>query len=491
MLCSSLSRAEDPSPERSLDGFLPSARSALLGHKAAAQSLLVLGPGDLDANVASMLRNDGWRLHRADGVEDARALCQRHDVLVGLLMLPRQLCDKAVQSLRETVVALQDLEWLAVLAHEHLTRLDVRRLVLGRFRGYQLFPVDPLRLSCALEQAWSLAALAGSHRREQESAALGKFGLVGTSPPMRQLYGKIERVAAADLPVLILGETGTGKELVARALHGESGRAAQPFLALNCAAIPASLVQSELFGVTKGAYTGASSSNIGLIESAAGGTLLLDEIGEMPLESQATLLRFLEDKRVTRVGGRQSAEIDVTVIASTNRDLHKEAREGRFRRDLLYRLEVLSIKTPPLRERTADIPLLAEHLLQSSAASLPRGLYGFTDDALDWLQAQPWHGNVRELRSYVIQAALHCGGAEITAQDLEAVRPQAAAPTRQLQSIEGRSLNAVLDDTEKATLEKLLIRNRGNVTRTARALKVSRMTLYRLMAKHDIDRSAS
>jgi DNA-binding NtrC family response regulator len=225
------------------------------------------------------------------------------------------------------------------------------------------------------------------------------------------------------------------------------------------------------------------SANTGLIESAEGGTLLLDEIGEMPLESQASLLRFLDDKTVTRVGGRTSVRVDVTVLASTNRDLHEAVREGRFRQDLLYRLDVLCIRTPPLRERTSDIAALAQHFLQASADALPRLLQGFTDDALEWLQAHAWPGNVRELRSCVIQAALRCRGDHITVADLgEAPRsgPPPIAPEE--------SLRDVVNGTQKATLEELLARNRGNVSKTARDLKISRMTLYRLMAKHDIPR---
>jgi DNA-binding NtrC family response regulator len=332
----------------------------------------------------------------------------------------------------------------------------------------------------ALDHAWGVAALAQAERRVSSHGENGRFGLIGTSPPMRKLYAEIERAAATDLSVLITGETGTGKELVARALHAQSGRAAGPFVAVNCAAIPVELVQSELFGVVKGAYTGAATSNSGLIRTAAGGTLLLDEIGEMPLAAQASLLRFLDDRVVTSVGGRRSEAVDVTVLAATNRDLQDEVREGRFRQDLLYRLDLLSIRTPPLRDRPSDIEALAEYFLRAEAHVLPRRLRGLGHDALDWLRAQHWPGNVRELRSCLIQACLQCNGDAITAADLSRVRPASA--------VSAQSLDQAVQRVQRDTLRQLLARNRGNVSKTARDLGVSRMTLYRLMARHDIPR---
>lgn len=442
--------------------------------------LLVVGTGELTDPVVGALRESGWQLLTADSAAEARRLCNKHDVLAGVAMLPVPLTDESFQRIRHTVIGLRDLEWVAVLSREDLQRADVRRFVVGRLRDYQVYPVDPMRLTVALGHAWGLAALTRIDRQTQSTRGGGRFGLIGTSLPMRRLYTEIERVAETGLPVLIMGETGTGKELVARAIHEQSIRAANAFVPVNCAAIPASLMQSELFGFTKGAFTGASSANKGLIQSAQRGTLLLDEIGEMPLDSQATLLRFLEDKTVTPVGGRESVSVDVTVIASTNRNLHNEVRDGRFRQDLLYRLDVLSIQMPPLRDRGSDIDALAEYFLEAAAASLPRRLRGFSDDALDWLRAQAWPGNVRELRSCVLQAGLRCAGDEITDEDLGQAQPVAEVPED--------SLDTVVERTKKGTLEHLLARNRGNVSKTARELQISRMTLYRLMARHNIAR---
>jgi DNA-binding NtrC family response regulator len=325
-----------------------------------------------------------------------------------------------------------------------------------------------------------VAALSQADRPVSSHGEAGWFGLIGASPPMRRLYAEIERAAETDLSVLITGETGTGKELVARALHAQSGRAAGPFVAVNCAAIPAELVQSELFGVVQGAFTGAVASNCGLIRTAQGGILLLDEIGEMPLAAQASLLRFLDDRIVTSLGGRQSEAVDVTVLAATNRDLQDEVRKGHFRQDLLYRLDLLSISTPPLRDRPSDIEVLSEHFLRAEAHVLPRRLRGLSHDALDWLRAQRWPGNVRELRSCLIQAGLQCNGGQITAADLSRVRPASEAS--------GQLLDQAIKRVERDTLRELLARNCGNVSKTARDLGVSRMTLYRMMAKHAIAR---
>lgn len=444
--------------------------------------VLVLATEEPGADILSALTEKGWIPLVADSLEAATELWERFDVLAGLALCSRPLTDETFQLISRGVECLQSLQWLAVLTRQDLMRSEIRRLIVDRLRDYQLYPVDTERLTIALGHAWGIAALADADRHVHYYDGGARFGLVGSSPAMCRLYEQIERLAAADLPVLVTGETGTGKELVARALHAQSFRAAAPFVALNCAAIPGPLVQSELFGAAKGAFTDAKADNAGLIRQAEGGTLLLDEIGEMPLQSQASLLRFLEDRMVTPVGGRTEVAVDVAIIASTNRNLYHEVQQGRFRRDLLYRLDVLSLETPPLRERVTDIEALAEHFLRTAAHEqvLRRRLDGFSSDALQWLRAQTWPGNVRELRSRVIQAALHCTGRRITAADFERLRPVPSQPKE--------SLNEIVQNTEKTTLERLLTDNRGNVSKTARDLQVSRMTLYRLMAKHGIAR---
>jgi DNA-binding NtrC family response regulator len=452
-------------------------------HPASKRHVLVFGRGKLDASAAAALCDNGWVLLCAETLEEATELCDKFDVLTGLALCPHPLTDEELCRISGGVNRLRRLQWLALLTREDLARADVRWLIIGALRDYQLYPVDVTRLTIALGHAWGIAALAEAERRANCHDRNGRFGLVGTSPPMMRLYDQIERVAEADLPVLVTGETGTGKELVVRAIHAQSPRATEPFVALNCAAIPESLIQAELFGVTKGAFTDATVDNEGMIRAADGGTLLLDEVGELPLQSQASLLRFLEERTVTPVGGRNSVSVDITIIASTNRDLSEEVQRGRFRRDLLYRLDVLAVETPPLRDRVADIEALAEHFLCTAFRDnvMQRRPHGLTDDALDWLRVQAWPGNVRELRSCIIQAALKCRGHQITANDLIRLRPAPSAPSE--------SLSELVQSTEKGTLERLLAQNGGNASQTARDLQVSRTTLYRLMAKHGIARS--
>lgn len=465
-----------------LRGAVPQAHQAQ-PHQAQKRHVLVFGSGKLDIDVASALRDNGWAPLRADSVEEAAEYCDRFGILTAIALCPQPLTDDEFRRISRAINILRNLQWLAVMTREDVARADVRRLIVSALRDYHLYPVDTNRLTVALGHAWGIAALADAERRGDCDDRTGRFGLVGTSAPMARLYDQIERVAEADLPVLVSGETGTGKELVARAIHARSPRAGAPFVAVNCAAIPESLMQSELFGVAKGAFTDATADKDGLIRSANGGTLLLDEIGEMPLQSQASLLRFLEDRTVTPVGGRTGVAVDIAVIASTNRDLHEEARQGRFRTDLLYRLDVLSIETPPLRDRADDIGLLAEHFLHAAVheQAVPRAPHGLTDDALNWLRAQDWPGNIRELRSCIIQAALQCRGDQISASDLGRLQQTPSSPVE--------SLYKIVENTEKATLERLLAQNNGNVSKTARDLQVSRMTLYRLMAKHSIARS--
>jgi DNA-binding NtrC family response regulator len=461
----------------------PVAMHRILGRRAgigALRPLLVHGRRELDAPAALALRESSWTLHHCASLEDAGALCRRLNILAGLVLFPEPVSDAELQEIRLFVRGLPDLEWVALLPREALERADVRRFIVSELRDYQLLPVEPAGLTYALGHAWGVAALSEADRAAGSGLEAGRFGLIGTSAPMRKLHDAIERVAETDLPVLITGETGTGKELVARAIHALSQRAAGPFVAVNCAAVPASLMQAELFGVERGAFTGASSANSGLIRTAQNGTLLLDEVGEMPLEAQASLLRFLDDKVVIPVGGRRGVSVDVTVLAATNRNLHDEVHQGRFRQDLLYRLDLLSIRTPPLRQRRSDIQALAEHFLRAEAHRLPRGLRGFSADALDWLRDQDWPGNVRELRNCVIQASLHCDGGQITAEHLVRLRWASDVPEQ--------SLDQALQRAEKSALQQQLRRHRGNVSKTARALGISRMTLYRLMAKHDIAR---
>jgi DNA-binding NtrC family response regulator len=316
--------------------------------------------------------------------------------------------------------------------------------------------------------------------------------VVGNSPPMRDVFEQIRRFAACGVPVLITGESGTGKELVARAIHDHSRRAGGPFVALNCAAVPATLIASELFGYEKGAFTGATARKHGHIEHAHRGTLFLDEIGDMPIDLQGLLLRFLQEGEILRVGGRQPIKVDVRVVAATNVRLREAIAAGKLREDLYYRLNVLTIHLPPLRERNGDIEILATYFLREIGGELRREMHGFTPAAMQAKRAYEWPGNVRELIATMRRAVVLADGPRIEVSDLrlepvqEAILPRidpvARLRRQRIPARLGRSSEA-----EREAVLEALQENRFNMTHTARALGVSRATLYRMLLRNHIE----
>jgi two-component system NtrC family response regulator len=303
---------------------------------------------------------------------------------------------------------------------------------------------------------------------------------VGESEPMRRVFAMIQRVAPTDATVLIIGENGTGKELIAHAVHQAGPRRDRPFVPIHCGAIPETLIESELFGHERGAFTDAHRAREGKLEMAEGGTVFLDEIGELPPPVQVKLLRFLQDHRVERVGGRESREVDVRVVAATNRDLEAAIAGGTFRQDLYYRLGVVTIKAPPLRERGDDIRILAENFLEYYARHHKRRIKGFTQSALRALAAHPWPGNVRELENRLQRAIILAQDAYLRPEDLELAEAQASEPA---------TLQSARERAERDTLIQALVRNAGNITRAARDVDVSRPTLHDLLRRHGIDAS--
>jgi two-component system NtrC family response regulator len=308
----------------------------------------------------------------------------------------------------------------------------------------------------------------------------GFEGMLGNSPAVRTIFDSIRKVATTDAPVLILGESGTGKEMAARAIHQRSSRKGGPFVAINCSAIPETLLESELFGHEKGAFTGAHAQRKGRIESATGGTLFLDEIGEIPLPLQVKLLRFLQEQCIERVGGRQEIQIDARVVAATNADLKKGMAGGTFREDLFYRLSVVQIVLPPLRERENDIRLLAQFFLQRFAAQNNKSGLTFDPEALRALNRHTWPGNIRELENCVKRAVIMAEGKRLTAQDLElaAADPNASVTT----------LKDARENVEREMVQQALRKHSGKITAAAIELGVSRPTLYELMEKLGIVR---
>jgi DNA-binding NtrC family response regulator len=339
---------------------------------------------------------------------------------------------------------------------------------------YVTKPFEPEAVLFAVERAIERRALEEENqtlRRAVERTA--SFGdLIGASPAMRDIAALIRKVAHNRSSVLLTGESGTGKEVVARTIHFHGSRRTQPFVPINCTAIPEGLLESELFGHVRGAFTGAHATKRGLFEKANGGTLFLDEIGDLGLGLQSKLLRVLQDREVRPVGGNQSVRVDVRIISATNRDLQKEMAEGRFREDLYYRLAVIPIEIPPLRERPEDVPALAEVFLRKHG----EGRHRLTPEAMDRLLSQPWRGNARELENVIERAVVLAEGDEIGPEALPIGQPTEARGGIG-RVLAGRSLT--LHELEEAYIDEVLRRTGGNKVRAARILGIDRKTLYR------------
>ena len=312
-------------------------------------------------------------------------------------------------------------------------------------------------------------------------------GLIGGCVEMREIFSMLKKFAANDAPVLLTGESGTGKELAAHTIHQSSNRPDGPFVAINCSAIPENLIEAELFGYEKGAFTGAVARKEGKVEAAQGGTLFLDEVGELPLALQVKLLRFLEDFRFERVGGTKTLQVDVRVVAATNKDLEKAIAAGEFREDLYYRLAVLALSLPPLRERGEDKVVIANNLFQRYAKESNLPLKGFSQTALDALRTYPWPGNVRELVNCVRRAVVMAEGEWIDSEDLGLRHEQAVKMSRAVD--DDVSLRQAKEEVEKIHVEEALARHGGNISRTAREIGVSRPTLYAFIKKYEIETS--
>jgi two-component system, NtrC family, nitrogen regulation response regulator NtrX len=349
-------------------------------------------------------------------------------------------------------------------------------------------PLDTDRILLVLRNGLQQRGLAEENARlrgEVES----RHEIVGRSFPIRQLLERVERVAPTDARVLVTGENGTGKELVARAIHRLSPRAGKPFVEVNCAAIPTELIESELFGHMKGSFTGATEDRAGKFELADQGTLFLDEVGDMSLTAQAKVLRALQEGVVTRVGGARPTRVDVRVIAATNKDLQEEIREGRFREDLFHRLNVIPLHVPPLRERREDIAMLVTHFAERAAREANLVPRRFADEALDRLQAMSWSGNVRELRNSVERLLILAPGPMITAHDVELFvtgQPTGGALSGDL--LASRTFSEFKELAERAFILQKLRENDWNVSETARLLDMPRSNLYKKIERYELVR---
>ena len=342
-------------------------------------------------------------------------------------------------------------------------------------------PVELDELQMILQRAFHIAQLERENRKLQKRVGSEAFEeMLGTSPRMQNVFETIRKVATTEAPILIVGESGTGKELTARAIHNRSARREGPFVAINCGAIPENLLESELFGHEKGAFTGAHIQRKGRIDAAQGGTLFLDEIGELSPNLQAKLLRFLQEQLIERVGGREGIRIDARVLSATNTDLDQALKDGSFREDLYYRLGVVVTFMPPLRDRGGDILLLAKAFLQRYSSESNKQMRTFTPQAIRAIERHSWPGNIRELENRIKRAVIMADGKKVTPADLELTSPYA--------KYKGQGLKEARKALEKDLIHRALARNKGNLTRTAAELGISRPSLYDLMDKLGIER---
>ena len=359
----------------------------------------------------------------------------------------------------------------------------LRAINLGAY-DFQAKPFDPDMLSLTIERAYRMAELQAENRRLQalnQPDALA--GLMTRDPEMLKISRTIERVASSDATVLLLGESGTGKEVLAQGLHQASKRSGR-FVAINCAAIPENLLESELFGYEKGAFTGAAKTTQGKIETANGGTLMLDEIGDLPLSLQAKLLRFLQERRIERLGGRQEIAVDVRVVCATHQDLKHLIKDQRFREDLYYRLAEIVVNIPPLRARQGDAVLLAHAFLRRFAQEQRRAGLSFSEDAVRAVEAHAWPGNVRELLNVVKRASIMADGQRVAAEDMGLSGPAIGDVDSANSGIGASSdlnLRAAREEAERRTIVTALARTNNNILKAAELLGISRPTLYDLM----------
>jgi DNA-binding NtrC family response regulator len=437
--------------------------------------------------ISDALRKESWIVDVAeDGEKGARLFEQQlHDVVLTDLVMPRM---DGMELLRRIKSVQPETTVVMITAHG-----SVDRAVEAMRNGAADFIAKPFsiaQLMVRLENVCSVRLLREQNVRLQEQLerrhSFSK--IVGKSKSMQKVFDLIRVVADSDSSVLVYGESGTGKEMVANAVHYNSSRRAKPYLKVSCASLPETLIESELFGYEKGAFTGASQRRIGRFEAASGGTLFLDEISELPLSFQVKLLRVLQEQQLERLGSNRPVNVDVRIISASLRPLEEEIGEGRFREDLFFRINTVTIHVPPLRERREDIPLLAETFLQEIARERGKAIEGFSDEALDLLDSYFWPGNVRELRNTVERAVLFCPGSRITVDELPAgVRGAPGKP--ESPSSTPRPLLSLQQASKKAEIEAIraaLEASQGRRTEAAQRLGISRKTLWEKIKNYGI-----
>jgi DNA-binding NtrC family response regulator len=439
-----------------------------------ARRQLIYATRDPDDALCARFEERGWHIEIVSSARDTRKALRNDLAIGGLLDLSSHFESHELAAF-ESSLTMTNVGWVAATVSGQLEDAAVRRLIRDYCFDYVTLPTSNDRIVDSVGHAYGMVALHDAASNDARSEGRAEGEMVGSCDAMLGLFRSIRKVAMTDAPVFISGESGTGKELTAVAIHERSARRDQPFVAINCGAIPAHLLQSELFGYERGAFTGANQRKIGRVEAANGGTLFLDEIGDLPLESQASLLRFLQERKVERLGGHGSTPVDVRIISATHVDMQTAMIEGRFRADLYHRLCVLQIDEPPLRARGKDIELLAKHMLDRFKKDASRRLRGFSPDAIAAIHNYGWPGNVRELINRVRRAIVMSEGRQITARDLELGEYVEVAPV---------SLAQAREAAERQAIELALLRHRGRLGDAAHELGISRVTLYRLLSAH-------
>ena len=477
--------------------------------KAASKILIIEDDTTLAWSLKHVLQVEGYAVETAFNVDDgfARARDNSFDVVVTDLQLPGEssLGDRAGLELINRVRAVKPRQPIILMTAHHTSETAIEATKLGAY-DYLLKPFDPAELLDMIDKAVASSRLT-SEPVELGDTAAPTDAIVGNSRAMQIVYKDIGRLAARPITVLIRGETGTGKELVARALYQYSDRAKNPFIVVNCVAIPETLLESELFGHEQGAFTGATARRIGRFEQANNGTIFLDEIGDMSISTQAKLLRVLQEKTIQRLGGKEPISVDVRILAATHRDLEAAIRENQFREDLYYRLNVAVISVPPLRERREDIPSLVRYFLHRYGSELGSFNASMTAEAIQFLQQQAWAGNVREVENVIRKSLLSARGFTIGPDEVRAALMQARLPrpaidqtlASYISDLLGRATRGELENVAAAITEaaerelyaQAIQLAQGNQAKAAKWLGVSRptirekLTIYGLHAKRD------
>jgi two-component system NtrC family response regulator len=445
------------------------------------QNLLVV---EDDAGLQAQLRwgFENFEVVTAENREEAIAALRRYEPAVVTLDLGLPPDPGGVTEgfaiLEEILKLSPETKVIVVTGHDDKNNA-VQAIGMGAFDFYEK-PIDPQLLNIVVERAAKVHALEAENRRLEASVHSPLDGLIAASPEMLKVSRTIEKLAPTDVSTLILGESGTGKEVLVKALHKLSDRSEKRLVAINCAAIPENLLESELFGYEKGAFTGANKTTPGKIEVADGGILFLDEVGDLPLALQAKLLRFLQERVIERVGGRHEIPVDIRVVCATHRDLKQQIADGDFREDLYYRINEATIKIPPLRERLGDAVVLAKAFLEKFSKQLKLNVKGFSPQAIQGIESYNWPGNVRELENRVKRAVIMADTQLVNAEDMEFEE----VDTSESQPF---NLREVRDEAELRAVQRAMSQTEGNISRTAELLGITRPTLYNLMKKFNMD----